>query len=169
VLDGLVDDLFTYSRLEYAGPELVREPLDATALAREAAQTVDPRIVVTTPAGPVIVDGDRAALLRVLVNLLDNAVRHARDRDQLAVVDDGDSVAFIVTDDGPGIDPEALPHLFEPLFRADRTRNSATGGSGLGLAIVDRLTTAHGGSVTADAAPGGGARFTVRCAVHGVA
>jgi signal transduction histidine kinase len=163
VLDGLVDDLFTYSRLEYAGPELVRAPVDATALAREAAQTVDPRIVVTTPAGPVIVDGDRAALLRVLVNLLDNAVRHARDRVELAVADDGASVAFIVTDDGPGIDPTALPHLFEPLFRADRTRNSATGGSGLGLAIVDRLTTAHGGTVTADAAPGGGARFTVRC------
>jgi signal transduction histidine kinase len=164
LLDGLVDDLFTYSRLEYAGPQLTCEPLSADALAREAAQTVDPRIVVVAPARPVVLSGDRAALLRVLVNLLDNAVRHSRDRVEVAVVDDGDSVAFVVTDDGPGIDPDDLPHLFQPLFRADRTRNSVTGGAGLGLAIVDRLTTAHGGSVTAEPAPGGGARFTVRCA-----
>jgi signal transduction histidine kinase len=163
LLDGLVDDLFTYSRLEYAGPQLTCEPFDITALAREAAQTVDPRVVVTTPAGPVVFDGDRAALLRVLVNLLDNAVRHSRDRVELAVIDDEDAVSFVVTDDGPGIDPDDIPHLFAPLFRADRTRNSVTGGAGLGLAIVDRLTTAHGGTVTAETAPGGGARFTVRC------
>ena len=164
LLDGLVDDLFTYSRLEYAGPQLTCEPLDAIELGRDAAQTVDPRIVVVTPAAPVVFDGDRAALLRVLVNLLDNAVRHSRDRVELAVHDDGDCVAFVVTDDGAGIDPDDLPHLFEPLFRADLTRNSVTGGAGLGLAIVDRLTTAHGGTVTAETAPGGGARFTVRCA-----
>ncbi len=166
LLDGLVDDLFTYSRLEYAGPQLTCEPLDAVALARDAAQTVDPRIVVVMPAAPVIFDGDRAALLRVLVNLLDNAVRHSRARVELAVIDDGDCVAFVVTDDGPGIDPADVAHLFEPLFRADRTRNSVTGGAGLGLAIVDRLTTAHGGTVTAETAPGGGARFTVRCAAR---
>ena len=164
LLDGLVDDLFTYSRLEYAGPQLTCEPLDAVELGRDAAQTVDPRIVVITPAAPVLFDGDRAALLRVLVNLLDNAVRHSRDRVELAVLDDGECVAFVVADDGPGIDPHDLPHLFEPLFRADRTRNSITGGAGLGLAIVDRLTAAHGGTVSAETAPGGGARFTVRCA-----
>jgi len=168
LLDGLVDDLFTYSRLEYAGPQLTCEPLDAIELARDAAQTVDPRIVVVTPA-PVRFDGDRAALLRVLVNLLDNAVRHSRDRVELAVLDDGDFVAFVVTDDGPGIDPDDLPHLFEPLFRVDRTRNSVTGGAGLGLAIVDRLTAAHGGTVAVETAPGGGARFTVRCARSGAA
>ncbi len=164
LLDSLVDDLFTYSRLEYAQPELAREPLDAVALARDAAQTVDPRIVITAPVGGVVVHGDRASLLRVLVNLLDNAIRHARSRVELQVTYDDGDVVFVVDDDGPGIDPDDLPHLFEPLFRADRTRNSATGGAGLGLAIVDRLATAHGAVVTAGAAPGGGARFTVRCA-----
>ena len=58
--------------------------------------------------------------------------------------------------------PSDLPQLFEPLFRADRTRNSATGGAGLGLAIVQRLTAAHGGSVHAENRPGGGACFVVR-------
>lgn len=162
LLDSLVDDLFTYSRLEYAHPELAHEPLDALALANDAAQTVSSRIVVTAPADGVVVHGDRASLLRVLVNLLDNAVRYARSRVELRVGREGDAVAFEVIDDGPGIDPEDLPHLFEPLFRSDRTRNSTTGGAGLGLAIVDRLVTAAGATVSVAGAPGGGARFTVR-------
>jgi signal transduction histidine kinase len=101
-------------------------------------------------------------LLRVLVNLLDNAARHARSRVELRVSAGGEEVRFEIIDDGPGIDPVDLPQLFEPLFRADRTRNSATGGAGLGLAIVKRLTTAHGGSVQAENRAEGGACFTVR-------
>jgi signal transduction histidine kinase len=161
VLDRLVGDLFTFSRLEYAGPELAYEALDAAALAHEAADTVDPRVAVVADA-PVALDGDHAALLRVLVNLLDNAVRHAYSEVELRVRGEGDDVLFEVLDDGPGIAPADLPHLFQPLFRADRTRNSTTGGAGLGLAIVQRLTTAHGGSVWAENRSEGGARFVVR-------
>jgi signal transduction histidine kinase len=162
LLDRLVGDLFTFSRLEYAGPELTHEPIDPVALAHEAADTVDPSVVVVTDGAPPVLDGDRAALLRVLVNLLDNAVRHARSRVELRVLPDG----FEVLDDGPGIAREDLPQVFEPLFRADRTRNSATGGAGLGLAIVQRLTAAHGGEVRAENRPEGGARFVVRLAAR---
>jgi signal transduction histidine kinase len=123
---------------------------------------VDPRIVVVAAAAPLALEGDRAALLRVLVNLLDNAVRHARSRVELRVQAEGDEVLFEVLDDGPGIAPADLPQLFEPLFRADRTRNSATGGAGLGLAIVQRLTAAHGGSVHAENRADAGARFVAR-------
>ena len=132
------------------------------ALAHEAADTVDSRIAVVAPATPLALDGDHGALLRVLVNLLDNAVRHAHSEVELRVRGEGDEVLFEVLDDGPGIAPDDLPQLFEPLFRADRTRNSATGGAGLGLAIVQRLTAAHGGSVQAENRPEGGARFVVR-------
>ncbi len=162
LLDRLVGDLFTFSRLEFAGPELVHEPLDAVALAHEAADTVDPRVAVVAPGTPVALDGDHAALLRVLVNLLDNAVRHARSERRAACASRGRTVRFEVLDDGPGIAPDDLPQLFEPLFRADRTRNSATGGAGLGLTIVQRLTAAHGGDVEAENRPGGGTRFVVR-------
>ena len=162
LLDRLVGDLFTFSRLEYAGPEPEREPLDIAQLAREAADTVDPEIVVVAPDDAVVLDGDHAVVLRVLVNLLDNAARHARSRVELRVSAGGEEVRFEILDDGPGIDPDDLPQLFEPLFRADRTRNSATGGAGLGLAIVRRLTAAHGGSVEAGNRPEGGACFTVR-------
>ena len=98
----------------------------------------------------------------MLVNLLDNAVRHADAEVELRVAAEGDDVLFEVLDDGPGIADADLPQLFEPLFRADRTRNSATGGAGLGLAIVQRLTAAHGGTVRAENRPGRGARFLVR-------
>jgi signal transduction histidine kinase len=162
LIDGLVTDLFTYSRLEYAGPALKREPVDAVALARKAARAVDDRIEVVASAAGACVSADRDALMRVLVNLLDNAARYASSRVEIAVEHDGDDVLFVVTDDGPGIDAEDLPHVFEPLFRADRTRNSATGGAGLGLAIVDRLTAAQEATVTASTAPTGGARFAVR-------
>jgi signal transduction histidine kinase len=161
LLDRLVGDLFTFSRLEYAGSELAQEALDAVALAHEAADMVDARIAVVAAATPVALEGDHAALLRVLVNLLDNAVRHARSRVELGVRADGAEVLFEVLDDGPGIAPDDLPQLFEPLFRADRTRNSATGGAGLGLAIVQRLTAAHGGRVEAENRAAGGARFVV--------
>jgi signal transduction histidine kinase len=162
LLDRLVGDLFTFSRLEYSGPELAHDALDPVELAHEAADTVDPRIAVVAPTTPIALDGDHAALLRVLVNLLDNAVRHADAEVELRVGAEGDDVLFEVLDDGPGIARDDLPQLFEPLFRADRTRNSATGGAGLGLAIVQRLTAAHGGSVQAENRPEGGARFVVR-------
>ena len=162
LLDRLVGDLFTFSRLEYAEPELARDALDPVALAHEAADTVDPRIAVVAAAPPMALDGDHAALLRVLVNLLDNAVRHARSEVELRVRAQGDEVLFEVLDDGPGIAPDDLPQLFEPLFRGDRTRNSATGGAGLGLAIVQRLTAAHGGSVHAENRPGAARSFVVR-------
>jgi two-component system sensor kinase ParS len=112
-----------------------------------------------------VVHADRTSLLRILVNILDNAIRHAHRRVEIAVSEDGPDLRFVVSDDGPGIDPDDLPHIFEPLFRADRTRNSATGGAGLGLAIVDRLAAAQGATVSADTAPSGGARFTVRFAI----
>jgi signal transduction histidine kinase len=162
LLDRLVGDLFTFSRLEYSGPELAHDALDPVALAHEAADTVDPGILVVAPATPPALDGDHGALLRVLVNLLDNAVRHADAEVELRVAAEGDDVLFEVLDDGPGIADHDLPQLFEPLFRADRTRNSATGGAGLGLAIVQRLTAAHGGSVQAENRPERGARFVVR-------
>jgi signal transduction histidine kinase len=162
LLDRLVGDLFTFSRLEYAGSEVEREPVDVARVAREAADTVDPKIQVVAPDEPIVLEGDRAALTRVLINLLDNAVRHARSHVELHVSATEAEVRLEVMDDGPGIHPDDLPHLFEPLFRADRTRNSATGGAGLGLAIVERLTTAHGGTVEAGNRREGGARFIAR-------
>jgi signal transduction histidine kinase len=168
LLDRLVGDLFAYSRLELAEPRLRRETLDPAALARDAADMVSETVAVEVTSAVPAICADRAALLRVLVNLLDNAVRHADSDVRLRVLAEDGEVVFAVEDDGPGIAEGDLPQLFDPLFRADRTRNSATGGAGLGLAIVQRLTHAHGGEVLAENRAEGGARFVVRVPTAGL-
>ena len=128
-----------------------------SAIARRVAETVEPgalRIDVITN-GPVPLEGDPVALQRVLTNLLDNALSHARTRVELRVT--GPRVD--VSDDGPGFAAEDLPHVFEPLYRGDKARGA--GGAGLGLAIARRLVHAHGGEVEATNRPEGGARVTV--------
>jgi signal transduction histidine kinase len=156
-LDRLVGDLFAFSRVEYARETRTGEPLDLSAIARRAADTVEPdalRLDVVTN-GPVPLEGDPLALQRVLTNLLDNALRHARTRVEMRVT--GPRVD--VSDDGPGFTADDLPHVFEPLYRGDKAR--AAGGAGLGLAIAQRLVRAHGGEIEATNPPEGGARVTV--------
>jgi len=91
-------------------------------------------------------------------------VRHARTRVDVAVrhADGAGAVVVEVADDGPGFAPADLPHVFEPLFRGDRTRKADGAGAGLGLAIARRLVRAHGGEVAAENRPQRGARVTVR-------
>ena len=105
--------------------------------------------------------GDPHLLTRAVENLLDNAVRHTPPAGEIGVAWEcaGDDVRFSVVDDGPGIPPADLPHIFTPLYRGDSSRNRRTGGAGLGLAIARRLIRAHGGELTAANAPDGGALF----------
>ena len=70
-------------------------------------------------------------------------------------------VSIAVEDDGPGLDPDLLPRLFEPFVRGEKSRNRATGGTGLGLAIARQIAEAHGGTIQAQNRPAGGARFVV--------
>jgi signal transduction histidine kinase len=167
-LDRLVSDLFTFSRLEYAGEALADGDVDVAEVVRRAAETVEPlaaargcALVVTGDASGLAVRGDAEALLRVVTNLLDNATRHGRTRVTLAAARRNGSVRVDVADDGPGFPPDDLPRVFDPLFRSDRARAGSTGGTGLGLAIARRLARAHGGDVEAANDPGGGARATL--------
>jgi signal transduction histidine kinase len=167
-LDRLVSDLFTFSRLEYAREVIPSDEVDLGQLTQRAAEGVEAlaaargctvRVGDVTPG--LVVRGDGDALLRVLTNLLDNAIRHGRGLVVVSGQRVNGAVRVEVADDGPGFDPGDLPHVFEPLFRSDQTRPAATGGAGLGLAIARRLARAHGGDVEATNDPGGGARTTV--------
>jgi signal transduction histidine kinase len=153
-LDRLVSDLFAFSRLEYAPAAGAADAVDVAALAREAADQYDG---VAVSGGPAVVAGDAAGLLRVLTNLIDNAVRYAATAVHVDARAERDGVVVTVSDDGPGIPPELIDRVFEPLVTADGARR---GGAGLGLAIVERIVSGHGGSVTA--ANDGGAVLTVR-------
>ncbi len=168
-LDRLVSDLFTFSRLEYAPDTIGTDEVDVARLARRAAEDVEAMaaahgcvLEVHGAQQGLTVRGDADALLRVLTNLLDNAIHHGRGRVVLAAQRSNGSVEIEVVDDGPGFAPDDLAHVFEPLFRSDRARATATGGTGLGLAIARRLARAHGGDVHAANEPDGGGRTTLR-------
>ena len=167
-LDRLVSDLFTFSRLEYARDAIAFEEVDVGALARRAAEDAEPMaaargcvLQVRGLESGLAVRGDADALLRVLTNLLDNAIRHGRGRVFLGAQRENGAVRLEIVDDGPGFAPDDLDHVFEPLFRSDRARAPATGGTGLGLAIARRLARAHGGDIEAANDPAGGARATL--------
>jgi signal transduction histidine kinase len=100
-------------------------------------------------------EGDPDALLRVLVNLVDNAVRHARTKVVLAVVPEGDGALLTVTDDGKGIAVSDRKRVFDRFTRLDDARARDAGGAGLGLAIVQELVRRHRGTIVLqDATPG---------------
>ena len=165
----LVDDLLLLARLDQGRPPHAT-PVDLTALARDAvsdARVIDPDRPISLRAPPTVsVRADEARMRQVLANLLANARDHTPPGTpvEVAVTVDERSAVVTVTDDGPGLTPNALSRVFDRFWRADDARGhrpGSAGGSGLGLAIVQALTAAHGGQVTAENAPGRGARFTV--------
>ncbi len=157
-LERLITDLFDYSRLEYLDQAPSREPLDLGALLGQAADGLRReaedgrvRLVVEPASTSCLVDGDEHLLMRVLQNLLDNALRHTPSGGtvRLECHAGPDGTVFSVTDSGPGIAPEDLLRLFAPLYRGDTSRNRQTGGAGLGLTIARGILLAHGGDLTA--------------------
>jgi two-component system, OmpR family, sensor histidine kinase MprB len=140
-----------------AEPEDVRLDLIA-ADAVESARRNRPHVTFRTNLEESLVHGDRATIERAVGNLLDNAAKWSPANGEVEVhVHDGD---VIVRDHGPGIDDEDLPFVFDRFYRAPSARGMS--GSGLGLAIVRQVAEAHGGSVFAERADGGGTRMTLR-------
>jgi signal transduction histidine kinase len=156
-LARLTENLLLLARLDEQ--RIGRSPVDLAAVcgsvtARYAAARVPVR---TAAASPCVVTGDSDALGRLLVNLLDNAVRHAASVVSVSVGARDGWGMLVVADDGPGIPAEDIERAFGRFSRLDdaRSRSDDDGGSGLGLAIVRATAEAHGGSVTlADAGPG---------------
>ena len=107
-------------------------------------------------------EADRASLLRVVNNLLDNAIKFSPRGAAITVeaADEGDLVRISVKDEGPGIAAMDLPRVFERFYKGEQSR--ASSGVGLGLAIVKHTVRLHGGTAEATSDPGHGARFTVR-------
>ncbi len=140
-----------------AEPEDVRLDLIA-ADAVDRARRNRPNITFTTSFAESLVHGDRATIERAVGNLLDNAAKWSPPAGEVEVaVHEGE---VIVRDHGPGIDEEDLPFVFDRFYRARSARGML--GSGLGLAIVRQVAEAHGGSVLAERAEGGGTRMTLR-------
>lgn len=131
--------------------------LDLRSLAESAVDDLADRgeRVSIVPGGPVVMEGDPAALRSVIDNLLGNAVRYAGDA-ELTVASDGRVATLEVRDHGEGLPDEDLERAFEPFYRTERSRNRDTGGIGLGLASVRGVVHQHGGEATLGNHPDGG-------------
>ncbi|MFT4300068.1 MAG: HAMP domain-containing sensor histidine kinase [Aeromicrobium sp.] len=169
---ALVGDLLLLARID-SGRPLEHCDVDLTRVVLEAVgdrQVVDPdrRWEIDLPSEPLEIVGDEGRLNQVLLNLLTNASRHTPEGTTVttALRRDGDDVRLTVHDDGPGIDPDLLGHIFDRFVRGDSSRTRASGGAGLGTSLVKAIVEAHGGGVTVDSRPGS-TTFTVRLPAGG--
>lgn len=164
LLQRLVDDLQTLTLAEAGKLPLHRELLEVREEVERCvrAQSESARVRVDAVEG-LIVNGDRVRFQQIVSNLLRNALTHgAATQIDVTARAAGDEVELIVADDGPGIAPEHLPHIFDRFYRADPSRDRATGGAGLGLAIVKNLVELHGGRIEVRSEAGRGAAFHLR-------
>ena len=115
---------------------------------------------IDIPETEYIIRIDPNAYTRILNNLLQNAVSHSEgNKVILQIAEDDIQTRLMISDNGKGILPEDLPHIFERMYQADQSRSVR--GNGLGLSITQELVTAHQGTIIADSVPGSGAAFTI--------
>jgi heavy metal sensor kinase len=168
-LSSIVEGLFAISRLDAgeAASEWVKFDLAqlAGATADQMALLAEDKKIQVTCAGAIgtWVEGDRARLKQVVVNLLDNAINYTPEGGavSLTVKPEDDKAVLEVADNGIGIPPELMPRVFDRFFRVDKARSRERGGAGLGLSIVKSICLAHHGHVEVSSEPGRGSRFRV--------
>lgn len=165
-MQRLVEDLMLLARLDSSQP-MQQRTVELGGVVRDAvtdARAIDPaRRIELREHGAVNVVGDEQRLTQVVANLLSNARTHTPPGTPVEVsLGNGDgSATIVVTDRGPGLDPEHMEKVFDRFYRVDTSRARSSGGTGLGLAIVAAIVEAHHGTVTVANAPEGGAQFTV--------
>ncbi len=168
-MSRIVENLLTVSRLDAGEVRMEKKRLD---LGQLVASTADQMkllaeeksiALISDLASDVWVEGDRAYLQQVIVNLMDNAIKYTHEGGQVGVcVRRNASTAVLeVSDNGVGIPSDALPHVFERFYRTDKARSRDSGGAGLGLAIVKAICTAHGARVSVSSKEGNGSCFAI--------
>jgi two-component system sensor histidine kinase CiaH len=169
-LTALVGDLLLLARTDSGVAETDPVPIDLAEVAEEAVRSVTGiaeangvRIVLDPEPVPLV--GDPLRLRQLVTILADNAIAHSPSGTQVTVrvAREGDGAMIRVDDQGPGVRPEDMPHVFDRFWRAP---GAPAGGTGLGLAIAAWISTRHGGRIGVMNNPGGGARFEVHLPAH---
>jgi two-component system CheB/CheR fusion protein len=168
----MVDDLLDVSRITRGKVVLQKEPVDLQVVVDLAVEASRPliedchhRLTISLPGYPVLLEVDSARMAQVLSNLLNNAAKYTDEGGEIALsaVQQGREVVIRVRDNGTGIAPELLPHVFDMFTQADQTLSRSRGGLGIGLTLVRSLVEMHQGRVTAHSGgTGKGSEFTVR-------
>ncbi len=170
-MTDLVDDLLDVSRVTRGLVQMAREPVDLKAVVNGAMEQARPLIearhhelTLRMAATPAWVGGDRTRLTQAISNLLNNAAKYTQQhgRIELQLGMQGEQAFVTVRDNGSGIAPTLLPHVFDLFTQGERTPDRAQGGLGLGLALVKSIAAQHGGAVRVDSAGHGqGSSFTI--------
>lgn len=170
---GLIDDVLVLARVEDLGHSGSRTPTDLSTIVREVAQELRKvgelralQVEVITPNDPVVVEGDRTQLRRLVFNLADNAAKFtaAGGSVELRLVRQSPGWALEVSDTGCGIPEEEHERLFERFFRTSRADRDAVPGTGMGLAIAQAIAEAHGATISLSSTVGIGSTFRVEFA-----
>ncbi len=173
-LSNVVSDLLTLVQMDSQNVKLTRENLSIAALIKENAHRLQPiadqkqQLISLTLSDPCDIYADKSKLNQVIYNLMENAVKYTQSGGQIKVslVRQGRDAIFTVSDNGPGIPKENLPHVFDRFYRVDKARSREKGGTGLGLSIVHQLVLLHGGAIRVESEEGKGASFIVELPLH---
>jgi heavy metal sensor kinase len=165
----LTNDLLLLARLDGSLVAAQTEPVDLGSILPALGVQMEPLarakgVTLVLPTFPsIIVQGNEDHLVRLFMNLLDNAIRYtpAGGRITLDDIYHQGQIGIRISDTGPGIAPEHLPRLFDRFYRVDRGRSRAEGGSGLGLAIAQGIAEVHGGAISVESIVGTGSTFTI--------
>lgn len=167
-LNALIEDLLVLSRIESKGMGLTMEPIQVYPAVEHAIDTLvssanKKQIVIVNAVPPLLPDvfADRNSVERVLLNLLENAIKYSPEGTEVRITGrvQSESICLVVEDQGPGIAREHQERIFERFYRVDKARSRAAGGTGLGLSIVKHLVQSHGGEVWVDSESGRGSTF----------
>jgi heavy metal sensor kinase len=169
-LSRIVENLFMLARQPVDAPSMMREPVRLDELVADCARAAQVlatqkglRLTIKGPLPKISMNGDDEMLKRMLLNLLDNAVKYTPAGGEITIAlesQNGDAL-IIVRDTGIGIPAEDQPRIFDRFYRVDKARSRALGGAGLGLSIARWIVEGHGGSLSVESAPGRGSIFTV--------
>lgn len=166
-MDGLIDELFLYSKLDLHRLPFHYEEVDlypffadfVDELAFNLEKEQGTVTLIANKNDSYIVKADRDKLKRAVTNIIQNSLKYMGKSDkkiQVLLLSKSNEVIVEIKDNGIGIRKEDMPHIFESFYRTDTSRNSSTGGSGLGLSIVKKIIEGHGGTVWADSEVGKG-------------
>jgi signal transduction histidine kinase len=171
LIDKYIQEMLTIARLENTQTPLTQELLSLSELIGEALKNVAPQVEkksltveVQMDPGLPPVQGDREQLLRMLINLLENAVVYTPPTKRICVMlrRVSDELRLTIADSGIGIEPKELPYIFEPFYRAENARAVESRGTGLGLAIVKNIAERHGAHIDVKSVAGHGTTFELR-------